>query len=77
MPKFYAESSNNRLVIDRPTAEEAAKSFITLNPDLVYEAMKTGVSGFIHVTETGFEGSYRTDCMFDIIELVYKMGPNG
>ena len=77
MPKFYAESKDKKLIIDRPNAEEAAKSFISLNPDLVYEAMKTGNSAFIHVVETGFSGPYKNDCMFDIIELVYKMGPNG
>jgi len=75
MPKFYIEAEEKRLVIDRETQEEAAKSFVGLNPDLVYEAMKTSKTMLIHVAETGFGGPYRTDSMFDIIELVYKMGP--
>ena len=77
MPKFYIESDEKRLVIDRESQEEAAKSFVGLNPDLVYEAMKTSKTPFVHVAETGFGGPYKTDCMFDVIELVYKMGPSG
>ena len=77
MPKFYIESDQKRLVIDRATQEEAAKSFISLNPDLVYEAMKTTKSMFVHVAEKGFGGPYRRDSMFDVIYLVYKMGPSG
>ena len=75
MPKFYIESEQKKLVIDRETEEEAAKSFISFNPDLVYEAMKTSKTMFVHVAEKGFGGPYRTDSMFDVIELVYKMGP--
>tara|TARA_R110002051_G_C8535443_1_gene470262 strand:+ start:471 stop:707 length:237 start_codon:yes stop_codon:yes gene_type:complete len=77
MPKFYIESEQKKLVIDRETQEEAAKSFIGLNPDLVYEAMKTSKTMFVHVDEKGFGGPYRTDSMFDVIELVYRMGPSG
>ncbi len=77
MSKFYVESDGKRLVIDRETQEEAAKSFVGLNPDLVYEAMKTSKAMLVHVAETGFGGPYRTDCMFDVIELVYRMGPSG
>ena len=77
MPKFYIESSTKRLVIDKETQEKAAKSFIGFNPDLVYEAMKSNETTFVHVSEKGFGGPYETDSMFDVIELVYKIGPSG
>ena len=77
MPKFYVETPEQKLIVDRKSQEEAAKYFLGLNPDLVYEAMKMGTSVFIHVTETGFNGPWRTDSVFDVIELVHKMGPSG
>ena len=77
MPKFYVQTEEQRLIIDRKSEEEAAKYFVGLNPDLVYDAMKTGKSVFIHVTEKGFDGPWKTDSMFDVIELVHKMGPSG
>ena len=77
MPKFYVESQDGpRLTIDKETAEDAAKSLLYANPDLVYEALKTNSAMFIFVNEIGFGSEYRTDAMFDIIELVYKMGPD-
>tara|TARA_R110002020_G_scaffold92263_1_gene223480 strand:- start:193 stop:447 length:255 start_codon:yes stop_codon:yes gene_type:complete len=81
MPKYYVETIENRLIIDKEGAEQAAKHFIGLNPDIVYQVMKSNQTMFIFVSEKGFSGAdfgeYRSDMMFDVIELVHKMGPSG
>jgi len=77
MPKYYAETITHKIIVDRKQPEEAAKALISSNPDIAYDAMRGNGAMFIFVSETGFGAEYRTDMMFDIIEMVYKMNPSG
>tara|TARA_R110002051_G_scaffold74226_1_gene135105 strand:- start:513 stop:743 length:231 start_codon:yes stop_codon:yes gene_type:complete len=73
MPKFYVESTTSHaLIIDRPNAELAARSLILLNPDMVYEYMKSKTDVYICVNENGFGGQLRTDMIFSLEELINK-----
>ena len=73
MPKFYVESTTgSNMVIDSPSAEDAARALIVLRPDVVYSHMLQGKDVYICANEKGFGSQIRTDMIFSVTELIKK-----